>query len=162
VAPATGAVLADLAARLAATSRDVPRGTDGLVHGACKPSQFLLRDRDAVLLDLDSAGRADPAGDVGTFLATLRQHAVRRDLARRSAETIPAAREALAQVFVRAYTEAMSSGPDDDLAIRISWYEAVALERKALRCFARAPRSPLTRALVAAGHACLDELEGRR
>jgi hypothetical protein len=47
---------------------------------------------------------------------------------------------------------------EGDLRARIAWYEAVALERKALRCFARAPRSPLTRALVDHGQACLDRL----
>ena len=76
--PRPGRQLTDLAARLAATAQDLPPGQLGLVHGDCKPNQFLLRgDRDVVLLDLDSCGRADPAGDVGTFLATLRQRTVR-------------------------------------------------------------------------------------
>jgi hypothetical protein len=63
-------------------------------------------------------------------------------------------------VFLRAYVEAAGVPSDGHLRRRIAWYEAVALERKALRCFARAPRSPLTHALVAEGHACLDRLGG--
>jgi len=159
----TGGVLGDLATRLVATAPDVPAGVVGLVHGDGKPSQFLLRgEREVVLLDLDSCGRADPATDVGTFLATLRQRTVQDVLSQRTTAGGAQARGALAQVFLHAYLQAAGAASDEDLRRRISWYEAVALERKALRAFARAPRSPLTRALVDNGHACLDRLEGVR
>ena len=163
VDPGRGAALVSLAARLATTSQDVDGTVVGLVHGDCKPSQFLLRnDREVVLLDLDSCGRADPAGDVGTFLATLRQQTLRQVLARR--RTPPGARgqAALTEVFLRAYLQAAGGASDRELRRRITGYEAVALERKALRCFARAPGSPLTQALVDSGHACLDRLGGIR
>jgi hypothetical protein len=119
-------------------------------------------EREVVLLDLDSCGQADPAGDVGTFLATLRQRTLRQLLARRSTAAGARARSALAEVFLDEYVEAAGGGADVELRRRIAWYEAVALERKALRCFARAPRSPLTRALVEQGHARLDRLGGIR
>lgn len=161
VDPEAGAALLQLADRLAAVMRDVPPGASGLVHGDCKPSQFLLRGADeVVLLDLDSCGRADPAGDVGTFLATLRQQTVRQLLARRTTPSAARAQSARAEVFLRAYIGATGGTAEGDLRRRISWYEAVALERKALRSFARAPRSPLTRALVEQGNACLDRLGG--
>jgi aminoglycoside phosphotransferase (APT) family kinase protein len=163
VDPGSGAALVDLASRLAACARDVPSGVVALVHGDCKPSQFLLRgERDVVLLDLDSCGQADPAGDVGTFLATLRQQGLRHLLARRPRSPVEQEPAALAEVFLREYLAAAGGAADDDLRRRIAWYEAVALERKALRCFARAPRSPLTRALVDHGHACLDRLGANR
>jgi aminoglycoside phosphotransferase (APT) family kinase protein len=161
VAPATGAALQGLATRLADTAGDVPTGAVGLVHGDCRPSQFLLRDeREVALLDLDSCGRADPAGDVGTFLATLRQHALRQALAGRTTPSVARTQAALAELFLEAYLESAGAASDPDLRRRIAWYEAVALERKALRCFARAPASPLTRTLVQAGHARLDRLGG--
>jgi hypothetical protein len=115
-----------------------------------------------VLLDLDSCGQADPAGDVGTFLATLRQHTLRRVLARRATAAEARAQAALAEAFLDEYVEAAGGAAAAELRQRIAWYEAVALERKALRCFARAPRSPLTRALVEHGHARLDRLGGVR
>jgi hypothetical protein len=163
VDPATGTALTDLATRLAAVSQDMPPGQLGLVHGDCKPNQFFLRgDRDVVLLDLDSCGRADPAGDVGTFLATLRQRTVRQQLAGPAAgPSAGGTAGASAEVFLREYLRAAGATADVELCRRISWYEAVALERKALRCFARAPRSPLTCALVAQGHAVLDRLGDR-
>jgi aminoglycoside phosphotransferase (APT) family kinase protein len=163
VAPRTGAALVDLAARLPATAPDLPADVVGLVHGDCKPSQFLLPDeRTVVLLDLDSCGRADPAGDVGSFLATLRQHTIRRLLTGSTGPSAARAQAALAGTFLRAYLRAAGGATRGDLQRRIRWYEAVALERKALRTFARAPRSPLTRALVDQGQACLDRLEGMR
>jgi aminoglycoside phosphotransferase (APT) family kinase protein len=163
VAPATGAALVELATRLAATAQDVPEGVVALVHGDCKPSQFLLADGGKVaLLDLDSCGRADPAGDVGTFLATLRQSGLRPTAGRPAAASAALAQRAFAELFLREYLQAAAAAPDVDLRRRIAWYEAVALERKALRTFARAPRSPLTRALVAEGHRCLDALGGIR
>jgi hypothetical protein len=162
VVPGPGAALADLADRLTAVAEEMPAGAVGLVHGDCKPSQFLVRERTVVLLDLDSCGRADPAGDVGTFLATLEQQTLRLVLAGRTTPADARARANLAAVFLHAYLEAMDGLSDEDLRRRISWYEAIAFERKALRCVARAPRSPLTRVLVASGHACLDRMGGIR
>jgi len=156
----TGRVLGSLAVRLLAEADAVPRGAVGLVHGDCKPSQFLLRGEEVVLLDLDSCGAADPAVDVGTFLATLRQQAVRLALRRRALPSSARGTTPLAGVFLEEYLRSAGGPPDGELRRRIAWYEAVALERKALRCFARAPRSPLTRALVDEGHACLDRLRG--
>jgi aminoglycoside phosphotransferase (APT) family kinase protein len=161
VHPATGAALESLAFRLADTAGEVPTDAVGLVHGDCRPSQFLLCDeREVALLDLDSCGRADPAGDVGTFLATLRQHTLRQVLAGRTTPSGARTQAALAELFLEAYLEAAGAAADPDLRRRISWFEAVALERKALRCFARAPGSPLTCTLVQAGHARLDRLGG--
>jgi len=159
----TGRALVGLGIRLGETAGEVAPGVVGLVHGDCKPSQFLLRnEREVLLLDLDSCGRADPAADVGSFLATLRKNTLRDVLARRSTAAGARAHTALAEAFLDEYADASGGGEDVELRRRIAWYEAVALERKALRCFARAPRSPLTGALVAEGHARLDRLGGLR
>ncbi|MFP5347497.1 MAG: hypothetical protein ACLGIA_10765 [Actinomycetes bacterium] len=165
VDPAAGAALAGLADRLAGLRPDTPPDRTGLVHGDCKPSQFLLRGADVALLDLDSSGLADPASDLGTFAASLRQLAVRRGLA----ERVPARRnvargwaDRLAQTFLDTYVEAagLSASAAGDLRHRTDWYEGVALERKALRAFARSPLSPLPAALVDEAHRRLDATLG--
>ena len=133
------------------------RGAVGLVHGDCKPSQFLLRgDRTSCCSTSTPAGGPTRPVDVGTFLATLRQRTVRmrprpRAVPTSAGGTDGARRE---ECSSRSTCGRRERPPDGELRRRIAWYEAVALERKALRCFARAPRSPLTGALVEEGHAC--------
>ena len=153
VAPAAGQPLLELAERLSDHAPQLPAPELGTVHGDCKPSQFLLAGHGVYLLDVDHVGVSDVAGDVGTFMASLRQLAVQRALHQGTRE--PGGYDELADAFLRAYVEARSSTPDLE---RIGWQEAVALERKALRAFARAPRSPLVAALTSEAHRRLDQL----
>ncbi|MDF2093339.1 hypothetical protein P0Y31_13390 [Knoellia sp. 3-2P3] len=148
-----GEAAAALAHRLGATQRLLPPPRVGPVHGDCKPSQFLLGRTRVCVLDLDHVGVSDQAGDVGTFLASLRQQGIRRRLANRG----PAdeALDTLAASFLDGYLRA--GGEVGDLP-RIHWHVAVALERKALRAFARAPRSPMAAALIQEAQRCLDDL----
>jgi hypothetical protein len=153
VDPQLGRLAERLAARLVTVQHDLPPAVFGPVHGDCKPSQFLLAGPVLHLLDLDHCGMSDQAADVGTFMATLRQFAVRHRLARRSpalTERLPA----LGEEFLSAYLDATG----DTQPARIRWHEAVALERKALRSFARAPRSPVAAALIHEADRCLDRL----
>lgn len=142
-----------LADRLLALHELLPPTVRVPVHGDCKPSQFLLFEDRVHLLDLDHHGLGDPATDVGTFLATLRQLAVRRVMVRRGslADVAP-----LERAFLDAYLTACGGDPDAVVG-RIRWQLSVALARKSLRAFARAPHSPLPHALVQQGNACLDE-----
>jgi Phosphotransferase enzyme family len=163
-----GTQLLRLAERLIDIEAGLSPGEVGLVHGDCKPSQFLVDGSQVVLLDFDHCGVSDQAADVGTFVASLRQVAVRRALtrtahrreltrtARRSAPPGASDVTALGDLFVRTY---LGGREDHGLPTRIQWYEVVALERKAIRAFARAPRSPLASALVGEGHRCLDRVE---
>jgi hypothetical protein len=105
-------------------------------------------------MDLDHLGVSDQAADVGTFLASLRQLAVRDSVTGGPAGPSDRVTE-LSQLFLGTYLEAQ--GHDQTLT-RIHWQVAVALERKALRAFARAPRSPVARALVREANRCLDAL----
>jgi aminoglycoside phosphotransferase (APT) family kinase protein len=119
-----------------------------LVHGDCKPSQFLIDGQRAALLDFDHCGMADPAVDLGTFLATLQQMQVKqtlRDHGRPAPSTgwLPD----LKGQFLEAYCAA--SGDPSAFWQRAAWYEAVGLLRKAIRGFERSPFSPLPAALVA-------------
>lgn len=119
-----------------------------LVHGDCKPSQFLLKDQQVALLDFDHCGMADPAVDVGTFLATLQQMKVKHTIKNRGkpapcTDWMPG----LKGQFLEAYCGA--SGYPPGFSQRAAWYEAVGLLRKAIRGFERSPFSPLPAALVA-------------
>jgi aminoglycoside phosphotransferase (APT) family kinase protein len=149
---ATGDRLLDLAHRLLALPR--PGHQISLVHGDCKPSQFLVQEQAVALLDLDHCGLADPAYDVGNLLATLRQHAVQRT---------PAALETalrLGDEFAEAYLQAAPQTRPAELWARIDFYAAVALTRKALRAFAKAPRSSVPLRFVDEAHRGLDHPRG--
>jgi aminoglycoside phosphotransferase (APT) family kinase protein len=111
------------------------------------------------LLDFDHCGMADPASDVGNFLASLRQLGARQWLKERKSAAAAARSlwlQTLEQRFLDEYCAA--SGRGADFRWRVRWYEAVALLRKALRSFARAPRSPLPAALVDEAWRCLATL----
>jgi len=154
--PRLGEALARLADRLRDAQTPLPDAVAGTVHGDFKPSQLLLDGRHAVLLDLDHLAVSDQAGDVGTFLASLRQLALRTTRGR-SARS--GTLSALATCFLRCYLEARG---DATSLPRIRWQEAVALERKALRAWARAPGSPMADGLVREANTCLDRLTETR
>ena len=128
-----------------------------LVHGDAKPGQCLVTRDGVALLDFDHCGMADAATDVGTYLASLRQRAVQQGSETRGRA---AGRKswllALEGAFLDEYCRASGSG--EAFRLRASWYEAVALLRKAYRAFARSPRSPLPLALVDEGWRTLANL----
>jgi hypothetical protein len=128
-----------------------------LVHGDCKPSQFLISHQQVALIDFDHCGMADPAGDVGTFLATLQQLKVKTAIKHhgstpRCTDWMPE----LKQQFLDAYCAASGYAPSFQL--RAGWYEAVGLLRKAIRSFERSPFSPVSSALVAEAFHSLEAL----
>ena len=122
--------------------------TTCLVHGDCKPAQFLINGEQIALLDFDHCGMADPAVDVGTFLATLQQMKVKQTIKNRGEPVLCATwMPGLKQGFLEAYCN--SSGAPSGFSQRAAWYEVVGLLRKAIRGFERSPFSPLPAALVA-------------
>jgi aminoglycoside phosphotransferase (APT) family kinase protein len=155
VDPALGRRLESVAALLRERLPQLPTAAVGLVHGDCKPSQFWLQPDRVALLDFDSCGLADPATDVGTFLATLRQAAILPSPAGRALTADP---RALAAAFLAAYTGAHTEDPAA-FRRRVRIAEAIALERKALRAFARAPSSPAAAGLARAAQQCCDSLD---
>lgn len=148
-----GGELLHLANRLLETDADLSPGPVGLVHGDCKPSQFLLGAQGVTVLDLDHCGISQQATDIGTFAASLRQLAIRSAVAGRTTDR--RGLDGLARLFTETY---LASRSVPGLRSRIRWHEAAALERKALRAFSRAPRSPLPAALAREGNRCLDQL----
>ncbi|HWQ15796.1 MAG TPA: phosphotransferase, partial [Roseiflexaceae bacterium] len=149
--PQVGGRLAALAGALPAwRARLLEWGEElTVVHGDCKHSQCMLTPAGVAVLDFDHVGMADPATDIGSYLATLRQIGIHQALrARGSPASADRARWlcALEERFLEAYCAASGYGPD--FRLRAIWYEAAALMRKALRGFARSPRSPMPPAEV--------------
>ena len=131
--------------------------TTCLVHGDCKPAQFLIQDEHVALLDFDHCGMADPAVDVGTFLATLQQMMVKQTLKNRGKPALCTAwMPELKQRFLDAYCG--TSGSPSGFLHLAAWYEAVGLLRKAIRGFERSPYSPLPQALLAEAWKGLESL----
>jgi hypothetical protein len=123
-------------------------------HGSFKPAQLVFQEERALITDFDQFCTADPALDVGYFLAYLRPHSLwyGRSGAR-------AWFEASASTFLAAYRqEAAATGlPIRDLdstASRSRVYEAAVLFKIANRRFNRL-QSPRRRELTA----ILDEIE---
>jgi aminoglycoside phosphotransferase (APT) family kinase protein len=159
VDPAVGAQLAQLADRLISTQPTVPGAIASLVHGDCKPSQFRMHDDAATLLDFDHCGVADPASDVGSFLASLRQAGARGRFAVSPGSGRPGLVGALAATFLRAYLDG-SEHHRESFSTRAGWYDAAALERKALRAYSRSPDSILPALLAREAHRVLDRVFG--
>ena len=148
VAPHFGCNLERLADRLCAQAPASATTDLRIGHGDCKPSQFLLSADQVALLDFDHGGMADPAADVGLFLATLRQSALRLGTkATYRKRGAPWASTAAEAHFLDVYLAASDAPPA--FRTRVAWYEALALLRKAWRGFARSPWSPLPDLLVA-------------
>ncbi len=137
VAPPLGDLLRRWADDLAARAESIDDPAERPVHGDCKPSQLHVATARTWLLDFDNCGLGDPALDVGTFLASLRQRG----------------QQELERPFLVAYAGGTVPAELED---RVRWHQSVALLRKAMRAFARSPRSPVPAGLIAAGRACLD------
>jgi Phosphotransferase enzyme family len=103
-----------------------------LCHGDFKHEQLLFDGGSSGLVDFDSLCQAEPALDLGKFLAHLRTEAEK--IQRRASVSSPLADE-LAEQFVRAYLSAAGDRLEDErrLRLRTTLYEAVALLRLALR-----------------------------
>jgi hypothetical protein len=158
-----GALLGELAAALPTWYDRLPGwgAQTTLVHGDCKPSQFLASPRGIAILDFDHCGMADPANDVGTYLATLRQLGIWQAINDRGRAPANAHKRTrwlrdLESAFLDEYCGAANK--DEGFRARATWYEAVAFMRKALRAFARSPRSPMPLAEVEEAWHCLGEL----
>jgi hypothetical protein len=139
VAPATGEAMLALVERLraAAEAHGIGARPPVLVHGDCKPGQFLVDGDRVALLDFDHVGAAEPALDVGSFVASCRPPGA------------PAG-----GAFLAAYVAATGAG--EDLREPVAWYQALALLTKAERAFARSWRSPAPAALLADAWRSLD------
>jgi hypothetical protein len=103
-----------------------------LSHGDFKHEQLLFDDARSALVDFDAICQAEPALDLGKFLAHLRVEA--RKIQQQASASSPLGDE-LAEHFVRAYVGATGDQLKDErqLRVRTALYEVVALLRLALR-----------------------------
>ena len=99
-----------------------------LAHGDLTPSQVLLGAPGRIgLVDVDTVCLAEPALDLGRFLAYLHVTALRRS--RRSGPLLAD----LTELFLAAYLEARGMPGDGDLRTRVVAYRALALARAGAR-----------------------------
>jgi Phosphotransferase enzyme family len=99
-----------------------------LGHGDFKHEQLLFDGASSGLVDFDAICQAEPALDLGKFLAHLRSEAHR-------IQPRASLAEELAEEFLRAYAGAAGDAVEDEerLRLRTALYEAVAILRLALR-----------------------------
>jgi aminoglycoside phosphotransferase (APT) family kinase protein len=141
------AVWPEVAAHVAAVLADLEEQANmqpGLpatfCHGDFTPAQVLLDATGVGVVDFDAAAAAEPALDLGTFLAYLRFA-----LAKQGSQAGPA----LAQVFLSAYAEAAGhrSRDVDTLASRALVYQRLSLLRLAAHACLQLKTSRLRTAL---------------
>ena len=157
VDPELGARMADLATALSRRLEQLSLESreQRMVHADCKPSQFLIDGTKVGLLDFDHAGMADPALDVGTFMASLTQLGWRPSpkACRSTRSNTDGSMRGLERSFLDSYCQ--SADVDADFRQRAVWYQAFALLRKAQRAFARSFRSRVPERLVDEARRCL-------
>jgi aminoglycoside phosphotransferase (APT) family kinase protein len=102
-----------------------------LSHGDYKHEQLLFDGASSGLVDFDAVCQAEPALDLGKFLAHLRLEVQK---IQRHASVAYALAEELAEQFFRAYVSAAGDHVEDErrLRLRTTLYETVALLRLAL------------------------------
>jgi hypothetical protein len=103
-----------------------------LSHGDFKHEQLLFDGAGSGLVDFDAMCQAEPALDLGKFLAHLRAEA--QKIQNRASVSSPLGDE-LAEQFLRAYVSAAGDHVENErrLRLRTTLYEAIALLRLALR-----------------------------
>ena len=124
VSPALTEKFEEAVAEIVALARGQVEPTAVATHGAFRPEHLLIEDGGLVLIDMDGFCRANPARDVGNFLAYLDWKEILRP---QFATFIARARNA----FIEGYKETGTAIDEHWLAI----YHATSLLKIAGRCF---------------------------
>jgi hypothetical protein len=137
---AVARVAPELAARLAESRGELDEAAAEcealplvLSHGDFTPGQVLFDGQAAALVDFDTVCRAEPALDLGQFLAYFRL-AVAKEA---GSEGAPGLESAMVDAFLDRYATAAGLSPraDRSLRTRVSVYEQISLLRIALHSF---------------------------
>jgi thiamine kinase-like enzyme len=133
----------------------------GFCHGDYTYTQVIFEGQRAGLVDFDSICQAEPALDIGHFLAYLRVAGFKaQKLADGAPNTLV---EELGERFLTNYLGAMGSHVEDveRLRVRVAVYQMISLLRRALRSWQKFKGSRLENALVLIEEemACLPHLD---
>ena len=131
--PDLAPVVRDVAEALCATLDGLPTDVLRPAHGSYKSSQLMVRDGDVFLVDFDQFCLADPALDVGYFLAYLRPAGLWYRRAGRRAWFEAAAEAFLSTYLDRIAERGESAATGAGIAQRASVYEAALLLKIAAR-----------------------------
>ena len=101
----------------------------GLVHADAKPTNFVVNGARVGFVDFDLVSVGDPALDVGSFLAHIREHDVWSGVGE------------LGRLSSHFLAEYESRNPENELIPRARLFESLDLLRMAIRAFLAAPYS---------------------
>lgn len=126
VAPQLAEQVDALLNRLVPLARRSTLGTPSCIHGDCEPSQFLIAESQAAVVDFDRTGRGDAAVDVGNFMAALHREAVK-------------GQDDLRELATYFLTQSQECSARNGLVDRARLFQVAALVRMALRAFQKSP-----------------------
>jgi ABC-type multidrug transport system fused ATPase/permease subunit len=148
ISPELGAQLRAWLKRLEVYARQPDSPKLCFSHGDFTHTQLVFEGTASGLVDFDTVCQAEPALDLGQFLAYQRLAAIREHGAGASAAT--AIVESLCAQFLNAYIEAAGDGPEEAarLQLRVPIYEVVSLMRMALHSWQKLKSSRLAYAVA--------------
>ena len=146
--PELGAQMENWLEQLSAYAEQSDALSMGFCHGDFTYTQLVFEGKEAGLVDFDSICQAEPALDLGHFLAYLRVAGLKAEkLADGAPNTLV---EQLSERFMTTYLTAMGERVEEvgRLRVRVAIYQMISLLRRALRSWQKFKGSRLENALV--------------
>jgi thiamine kinase-like enzyme len=161
ISPELGALLDSWLNRISTYAEQSDALNLCFAHGDYTYTQLIFAGKQAGLVDFDSVCQAEPALDVGHFLAYLRVAGFK---AQKLADDGPTTLvEELCERFMNTYIASMGDRVDDEerLRVRVATYQVISLLRRALRSWQKFKGSRLENALalIEEEMACLPQLD---
>jgi ABC-type multidrug transport system fused ATPase/permease subunit/thiamine kinase-like enzyme len=161
ISPELGVLLESWLSRISTYAEQSDALNLSFAHGDYTYTQLIFAGQQAGLVDFDSVCQAEPALDVGHFLAYLRVAGFK---AQKLADDRPTTLvEELCERFLNTYITTMGERVDDEerLRVRVAIYQIISLLRRALRSWQKFKGSRLENALalIEEEMACLPQLD---